>query len=348
VMEPQPQPSGNGLRVPAVAIFLLLLFFTMGLVIFSFPAGAYAVYVGPLGNYTSSALFRPYLWVGPVLVPAGFNLIVGEAFAMLTLVYAVMLVFAAYQKRSMISAIRASFSEGVGALLSSPLIVLMVAIGFTISGGSLIDNLVSGAGAPIGTIQGDPLVLLLGFTLAPLVEEIGFRVVLIGIVAALLASNRPLKEVLRALWRPSSAYEGMAVGSGAAILIWAATGFSAVTFGACHVLCGSGWDWGKFFEAAFGGAVLGYLYVKHGLHIAVLTHWGVDYFGSVYSFYGQAAYGIPWDSNTREFIGQYLVDIDTILLFGVASLLLVAYVGITRFAKRKELQPSTPVPVGSS
>lgn len=72
------------------------------------------------------------------------------------------------------------------------------------------------------------------------------------------------------------------------------------------------------------------LYVKYGFHVAVLVHWGVDYFGSVYSFFGQAAYGIPWSSGTQEYIGQYLVDIDMLLLFGLASFLVVTYLVVRK------------------
>jgi hypothetical protein len=171
------------------------------------------------------------------------------------------------------------------------------------------------------------------------VEELGFRVLLIGLVAFILSMGRPLKVALSTLWRPSKVMEGLAVGSGASIIIWAATGFSAVTFGACHVICGgSTWEIGKFPEAAYGGFVLGYLYVRYGFHVAVLAHWGIDFFGSVYSFFGQAAFGTPWNSSTTEFWGQYLVDLDMLFLFGLASFLVVVYLGARKLAQWRSEQ----------
>ena len=80
------------------------------------------------------------------------------------------------------------------------------------------------------------------------------------------------------------------------------------------------------------------LYVKYGFHIAVLAHWGIDYFGSAFAFFGQAAYGIDWTSSTNEFVGQLVVDVDMILVFGLASFLLVVYLLVRRLAARKRVE----------
>ena len=313
--------------------FAALLGFTILLIVFSFPAGFYSVFSGKLSqNVTYNTAYQPYFWVGPAVAFAPFKIGAGAMFAAFSAIYVLFFLYALGQKERFWSAIKAAFRTGSDALLSSPFIVVIVSIGFLNFTASIIDLLVTSAGAPIGGPTGDPLSLLLGFTYAPLVEEIGFRVLLIGTVAFILSFGRPLRTALSALWRPSRAIEGFAVGSGASMIIWAATSFSAVTFGACHVLCGSAWDPGKLPEAIYGGFVFGYLYVRYGFHVAVLAHWGVDFFGSVYAFFGQAAYGIPWDSSTKEYLGQYLVDFDLLLLFGIASLLLVAYLGLKKLA----------------
>ena len=313
--------------------FLALLVFTIALIAVSFPAGFYSVFSGNLSqNVTYSTAIRPYFWIGPAVAFAPFVVSAGALFVTLTAVYILFFFYAIKQREHFWKATGAAFRSGFDALASSPFVVVIVSIGFLNFTSSEIDWLVSWAGIPIGGPTGDPLSLLLGFTFSPLVEEIGFRVVLIGTVAFILSLGRPWKAALSALWRPSRAMEGLAVGSGASIIIWAATSFSAVTFGACHVVCGSTWDIGKLPEAIYGGFVLGYLYVRYGLHVAVLAHWGVDFFGSVYSFFGQAAYGIPFDSSTKEYLGQYLVDIDMLKLFGLASFLLVVYFSLKKLA----------------
>ena len=320
-------------RTAFVVLFVVLLVFTVALVIVSIPAGAYAVYsdrLSPTLSYNSP--FMTYLWIGPAADFPPFGTSIGVMFALVTSIYVVFLVYSLLQSEGSIRAVSRSLREGVSALLSSPFIAILIAIGVLNFGGTLIDSIVTATGSPIGgpTSQSDPLALLAGFAYSPLVEELGFRVLLIGVVAFILSISRPWKVALGALWRPSKAIEGLAVGSGASFIIWAATGLSAVTFGACHVVCGSTWDIGKLPEATFGGLVLGYLYVRYGFHAAVLAHWGVDYFGSALGFFGQAAYGIPWYSGTTEYTGQLLVDLDMLYLFGLVSFLLAVYLGLRK------------------
>jgi len=320
--------------------FVILLGFTIALIALSFPAGVYSVFSGRLSqNVTYDTLIQPYFWIGPAVAFAPFTVSGGVMFALFSAVYALFFIYALQQKEHFWSTIRTAFRTGSDALISSPFIVVIVSIGFLTFTSNEIDTIVSSTGTPIGGPTGDPLALLFGFAYAPLVEEIGFRVLLIGTVAFILSYGRPWREALSALWRPSKAIEGLAVGSGASVIIWAATSFSAVTFGACHVICGNTWDIGKLPEAIYGGFVLGYLYVRYGLHVAVLAHWGIDFFGGVYAFFGQAAYGIPWDS-TKEYLGQYLVDTDMLYLFGLASFLLVVYLGLKKLAASRSRETS--------
>jgi len=332
-LEARSESSINPGTTILMLVFVALLGVTIVLIAFSFPTGVYSVFSGNLSqNVTYNTAIRPYFWIGPAVAFAPFVVSAGVWFALFTAVYILFFLYALLQKEHFWSSVKAAFGTGFEALGSSPFIVVVVSIGFLNFTSSEIDWLVSWSGVPIGGPTGDPLAMLLGFTVSPLVEEIGFRVLLIGSVALILSVGRPWKAALSALWRPSKAIEGIAVGSGASVIIWAATSFSAITFGACHVICGNTWDIGKLPEAIYGGFVLGYLYVRYGLHVAVLAHWGVDFFGSVYAFFGQAAYGIPWDSSTKEYLGQYLVDTDMLHLFGLASFLLVAYLGLKKLA----------------
>jgi membrane protease YdiL (CAAX protease family) len=331
------QPPRLGSWV-AVGVFVALLAFTVALMVFSIPAGAYSVLSGRLSTtaFNSSTIIYPYFWIGPLLgiIPVATS--PATLFVALTGLYVLFLAYGIWQGVRPWRAVADAFRSGIGSLLTSPFIVMIVSIVFLTFTASIIDSVTSSAGVPIGGVSGAPLDLLLGFTLSPLVEEIGFRMVLIGFVAFILSVGRPWRDTLGAVWRPSRVLEGAAFGGGASVIIWAATGLSAVTFGACHVVCGgTGWQIGKFPEAAYGGLVLGYLYVRYGFHVAVIAHWGIDYFGSALAFFGQAAYGIPWNSSTTEYFGQYLVDIDVLFLFGLASFLLVVYLGVKKWAARR-------------
>ncbi len=322
-------------RTVLIGVFVALLVYTIVLILATIPAGFYAVFSGHLSKlYSYFATVYPYFWIGPAVAYVPIPVSVGVWFSALTAIYVAFLVYSMRQGRGPLKAMAASFNEGIGALMSSPFLVTIIAIAFLTFTASIADSLISTAGVPIGSPSGDPLALLVGFTAAPLAEELGFRVFFIGVVALILSMGRPWKQALGALWRPSKALEGLAIGSGAAVIIWVATAFSAVTFGACHVICGGTWEPGKVIETTYAGVVLGYLYIKYGFHVAVLAHWGVDFAGSAFAFFGQAAYGISWASSSSEFFGQYLVDLDMLSLFGVASFILVMYLVVTKLATR--------------
>lgn len=330
-MTEPPHEKAPRLASLAGAAIIVLLGFTLALMLFSFPAGVYAIFSGRLSpTYGPGSPVTPYYWVGPMLGLVPFRVGAGWLFVFLLGVYAALIALLAAGDTRPIGAVRRALRDGPQALTSSPLLATVVAVGFLVFTASHIDSLVSSSGVPIGGISGDPFQIFVGFTLAPLVEEVGFRVLIIGVVAFILSLGTTAKGALGALWRPSRVLEGVALGSGTSIILWASVAFSSATFGACHVVCGGGgWEIGKLPEAIYGGVVLAYVYVKYGFPAAVITHWGVDYFGSALSFFGQAAYGIPWDS-ASEYFGQRLVDVDLLYLFGMASFLLVAYLGVRR------------------
>jgi hypothetical protein len=204
----------------------------------------------------------------------------------------------------------------------------------------LIDELVSVVGLPVGSpFSGNDFLNFVGLALAPLREEFGFRVLLIGVAAVIVTLPRPGTSALRTLWRPSVAYEGVDNNTFALVVTWAAGAFSAGAFGASHVACGSGgWEVGKLPEAIYGGVILSYLYIRYGFHVAVLAHWGVDYLPSVFAFYGQGAYGIPWTSAPGYLI-QQVATADLFGIFGLVCLLAVVYIGVLKLSKRWREQP---------
>ncbi len=317
--------------------FIALEGLTAVLAFLSIPVGLYTFFGTRLSaNLNASSLGHPYLWVGPAAVMLPFVTSYGGVFLVLTSVYAAMFVFAAQQGTSLPLALSTAVRSGFSGLFSNRLLVVLVSIGFLIFTANVVDLVVVLLGGTTGDplAKADPFTTLLQLTFAPLREEFGFRVVMIGLLAFALSLGRPFGTAVRSLWRPSLAYEGVAVGTGSTVAIWVATGFSAAVFGACHVVCGGGWDIGKLPEATYGGVVLGYLYVKYGFHVAVLAHWGIDYLGVIFAFFGQGAYGIPWTSYPG-YVLQHLAYVDLVGLFGIASFLAVVFLGVTKLASRK-------------
>ncbi len=123
--------------------------------------------------------------------------------------------------------------------------------------------------------------LYLGFLHASVWEEIAGRVVLIGLPLLAIEGLRPrlgpdgvpvppapgLPGVLRHLFGGQGTISGTGV-------IWILV--SSLVFGIAHA---PAWDAWKIVPALVSGLGFGYLYLKKGLHLAILYHFSFDYYG---------------------------------------------------------------------
>ncbi|MDC8437938.1 MAG: CPBP family intramembrane metalloprotease, partial [Candidatus Nitrosotenuis sp.] len=117
------------------------------------------------------------------------------------------------------------------------------------------------------------LMQLLMVSLAPIVEEIGFRVILVGIPIFLLYSHKAsVRYFFRSLWNPSSVLP--AANPKKAIIVIA---MSAILFGMAHVMSDQGWTSGKIAQAAMSGMIIGWVYYRYGFVSAILIHWATNY-----------------------------------------------------------------------
>ncbi len=332
----------------AVALFGLIFGLTALLAALSFPAGLYTVLFTTLKQgYSAATEVYTFVWAGPVPVEIPVAVPVGVLFVLVTAVYAAFFAYAASRRRNVLAAFSDGFRSGLSAIMSNDLVAAFVALGVYMFTAVIINLAVIAGGAPIGGLsEGNPLFYLVTATLSPLREEAGFRLGIIGVVALLLAIGTSGRGMLNALWRPASAYEGSPSKTGKMLGVMMALGFSAVIFGLWHVFSGSGWDIGKLPGVIFGGLVLGYAYIKYGFHVAVLAHWGVDYLGLVFGFFGQGVYGIDWTS-TPGFVIQDVVTLDLVLGIGLASTLVVAYLGLSKLGAPKQA-PQPPEQVAGS
>ncbi|TLY00020.1 MAG: CPBP family intramembrane metalloprotease [Thaumarchaeota archaeon] len=329
--------EGLSLGKAALVVYASLLVFTIVLMVLSIPAGLYTVYSTHISN-TSLSSASPInnlgLFVGIYTVSVPVATSFGSLFTVLTAVYAALLAFAGFQHRNALSAIRSALAQGSSELFGNSLLASIIALGALTLGIGLLEIIQAGAGIKTGSISGDPLLLFLSITLAPLREELGFRVALVGFLALVLGFRSSVKTGLKALWRPSAILTGAPGDLPNKVGLSIMVGISSILFGAAHYFSGAGWDVGKVSEATAAGVVLGYLYVRYGFHAAVLLHWGVNYFGSAFAFFGQGVWGIPWDSNFGNPL-SVLVELDLFILIGVTSFFLVGYKILKRLARAR-------------
>ena len=129
----------------------------------------------------------------------------------------------------------------------------------------------------------DELLRFFEVTKAPLVEEVGFRVALVGVPLFLACAGEASARLLvRALWHPHRHLPRTARTRRAAAALIAG---SAAFFGIAHVMSGEPWGAGKLAQAAASGAILGWVYYRHGLAPAILVHWAANYFVFSYAYY---------------------------------------------------------------
>ena len=271
-------------------------------------------------NYTTSYLGSGITLFATLItfqVPITFNL--GQLFLALWTIYLILFAIALNGPfRSLKRSIKTSAKEGMSALTGNAMFATMIVFPVVLWGTVALSLLEQSAGVSTGNLPTvDPLLELVELTIAPLREEIGFRVIPIGVVALLiLFSKRRIRDGLMALWHPSRYLKKVDTPKEYKRdlnLMYTMIGFSALLFGLAHVLLGAGWGPGKIASAAAAGIALGGLYYVYGLPSAILLHWSIDYFLQIYLFGNN---GILLAVGN----GVYLY---TILLAGIGSAILV-------------------------
>jgi len=110
-------------------------------------------------------------------------------------------------------------------------------------------------------------------SVAPLIEELWFRVLLIGIPLYLMYSRKAsFQHFFKSLWDPSNLDVNE---TKKAIILIVVIG---IFFGAAHVFSGEAWSSGKFAQATASGIIIGWVYFRSGLVPAILIHWATNYF----------------------------------------------------------------------
>jgi hypothetical protein len=339
---------------------LLLLIAVMGLALlvvafFSLPFGAYAFFSNQMNGTSPAATFKQlYVFalgiLVPFSVPAGI-LTLGASFFFLWAVYVALFVLMVKGPwYNLVKALRSIGSDGTLAVYSNGALTWSFAFPFMLLLAVTVDDILTSAGVPIGSLSTvDARYTFWITTYAPLVEEIGFRVTIIGFITVLIAlAHGGRWKSLWALWHPSRTLGTLKIEAWKQQGINAAVLLSAAIFGVQHVL--GGWQVGKFFDSFLIGLAFSILYFTHGLPVAVMMHWGFDYFA--YSlFYFDQVRGLPSLSSEftslsslqyAEFYSDLLVYLITIAIVALAAYM----IGRSVMARRRARL--SPIPVAPS
>ena len=264
--------------------FSALITIVFGLMIISFPIGAFVVFNSEIGDNID---FGFPLDEFDIFI-AGINLVfpieyqIGDAFVIVWSLFAILFSISIIgPRKNFLSAINGFIVKEKNTIDENYLITIIKWFSVLV----VISGIINFIQESFGVMTQPPestndLILFLSITIAPITEEIGFRVMLIGIPLFVIYSYRTsFKSFFKALWHP---YQNLDIANHKkSVLIIILVG---IFFGAAHIISGEPWSNGKFAQAAVSGIIIGWVYYRYGLITAILIHWATNYFIFSYVF----------------------------------------------------------------
>lgn len=268
------------LGIPYTALLSVI----FGLLLASFPIGLFVVFDSDIGSdinfdypITHLALFD-----GTDLYQSSTDVSIGDVFVILWTLYVILFVISIFgPKYGFFKSLSSTISFGKFDYESNYMIGITKWLSILVLVSILISFVQEGFGIVTVPPLGDnDLIQFFYVSLAPLIEEFGFRLILIGIpLFALYSGRSSFSYFFRCLWNPSTLniYD-----SKKAILLIV---FVGTLFGFAHIALGDSWSEGKFAQATAGGIILGWVYLRYGFVASLLIHWATNYFVFSYAYF---------------------------------------------------------------
>ena len=323
-----------------IAIFLVvsyMLILVMGYeFIFSTPEGL------ALGTQFFHFPLYLFFWIGfytPIMSAS-------VVFQIIWIFYVLCFLFAGIWRERLHSVIRRSFSQQFRRVFDNFLLVMPLISSMLFTAATAIFFLQESVGIPTG----QPLFpentpsqeIFLNLAFAPVTEELGFRLIPMGLITAFYVfmvgknvAGKRLKLFVTALLYPDRAkrmaglrnisehgiWHGISVGEWTMILI------TSLIFGYAHVISGIGWEVGKITTAVLTGFFLALMYLAYGFEAPVLLHWFLNY----YLFFFDPEVATNFFPTTIPILS--LIEL-AILAFGIVGWILFAGIGLSRLLER--------------
>ena len=311
--------------------FTALLSVIFGLLVISFPIGIYVVFETDIGddiNYdypvTHLDIFRETSFY-----QSSFELSIGDVFVILWLFYLAIFVFSILgPKQNFLKSISSLISRGEYDVKLNYMFAMTKWLSILVLISALINFIQESFGIITVPPLGDNhLIQFFYVSLAPLLEEFVFRILLIGIPLFVLYSGRAsFSYFLKCLWTPSSLN---ILDSKKAFFVIA---FVGIAFGFAHIAFGDSWTEGKFAQATAGGIILGYVYFRYGFVASLLIHWATNYFIFAYAHFISQ---INYVSLETAFTNPFMFTLE--FLFLSSGILAVIILILNKFYLKKSL-----------
>lgn len=308
----------HGFGIPFSALTSII----FGLMIVSFPLGAYAIFNSNIGDDIdySFPLEKFDIFIAGINIQLPIEYEIGDVFVIFWAIFIILFIIAFLgPKKNFIKTIGDILSNEKNSLADNYMLNIIKWFSILV----LISTVITIIQENFGIITEPPntsndLILFLQLSIAPITEEVGFRLVLIGIPLFLIYSHKSsIKFFFKSLWAP---YPTLHIyDNKKAIAIITIVG---IFFGVAHVISGEPWTTGKILQASIGGIIIGWVYFRYGLAAAIMLHWATNYFIYSYLFLISEINGISLQNasshsmiNTFEIILLISGMISVVMLF---------------------------------
>ncbi|MCX8171668.1 MAG: CPBP family glutamic-type intramembrane protease [Candidatus Bathyarchaeota archaeon] len=325
-------------------VFFVLVSTLLLYMIISIPLGFWLIFLERLSEvYT----FRSSFLIELLNLQVETN--IGFLFAAFSSIY-ILCFLTSFRKSSVFKGLRWIFKENINQLMRDPLFAapLLSCLAYITS--KIIHLIEESFGIPIGQapVSADPLVAFLQITISPLVEEVVFRILPIGVfsVTHILTSLKPSelnvsqREKIKLLFlifiNPESGKRtaylktvtefGFLKGINASE--WLMVILTSAFFGLSHYAPQSTWGAGKILSTFIQGVIMGLAYLAYGFQTPIIIHWLLNYY--LYTF-SLASYVNPH----LNFLNK--LNIYIITAIGALSLITVILLGIRGIMENRSL-----------
>jgi len=303
----------HGVGIPFSALTSVI----FGLMIVSFPLGAYAIFNSDIGNDIdyNFPLEKFDMFIAGVNLQLPLEIEIGDTFVIAWSIFIILFIISFLgPKKNFIKTIGDILSSGKNSFSDNYMINIIKWFSILV----LISTTITIIQESFGIITAPPdtandLIFFLQISLAPLTEEIGFRLILIGIPLFLIYSHKSsIKFFFKSLWNPYSNLHIHENRKALALIIGV-----GIFFGIAHVISGEPWTNGKILQASVGGIILGWVYFRYGLAAAIILHWATNYFIYSYLFLISELNGISLQNATsHSMIGTFEI---ILIISGIIS-----------------------------
>jgi len=270
----------QGLAIPHTALISVI----FCLMVLSFPTGAYLVFNSEIGDNITHEY--PMDSLSLFLAGIGFEgsgqFEVGDGFILIWCIFLILFTAAILgPKKNFAAVLQSMISEGNYKIQDNYIVavikwfsILVIVSGGIITVQEFVGISVEQPEAPNQLIQ------FFDISLAPIIEELGFRVVLIGLPLFMLYSHKlSFKFFVKSLWSPWKNLHNVNMKKVLSVIV-----IVGILFGAAHIFSDEAWSAGKLVQAIASGIIIGWVYFRYGFVPAVLIHWATNYFIFSYGY----------------------------------------------------------------